>query len=147
MVHWSLSMPVKHTAPCIAVAWRVSRRRRGPDLLHDPRHSGRHDLADGRGDLAPLIIAATFVARIPPGASATTPVVSMPGTLGNEPNDPRPLRKRSSDRFSPNARTSIGTCPGAATGRGTSRICSTSGEPGVSSTIARIVVAMSARSS
>ena len=48
----------------------------------------------------------------PPGQSATIPVASIPSTRGNVTPSARPRRVCSSDRFSPNALTSISTHPG-----------------------------------
>src|SRR5438552_3341941 len=75
----------------------------------------------------------------PPGHWATTPAASMPRTRGNVTPDARPWRVCNSDRFSPNALTSISTQPAAGVGIGSSRIVSVSGGPGASRTIARMV--------
>src|SRR6267154_2782638 len=76
----------------------------------------------------------------PPGHWATTPAASMPNTRGKVTPDARPWRVCSSDRFSPNALTSMSTQPAAGVGTGSSRIVRASGRPGASRTIARIVL-------
>src|SRR2546430_7794135 len=63
----------------------------------------------------------------------------MPRTRSNVTPDARPWRERNSDRFSPNALTSISTQPAAGVGTESSRIVSASGGPGASRTIARMV--------
>src|SRR5438477_11294587 len=63
----------------------------------------------------------------------------MPSTRGNVTPDARPSRVCTSERFSPNALTSIRTQPAAGVGTGSSRIVSASGGPGASRTIARMV--------
>src|SRR5437899_1010165 len=64
-----------------------------------------------------------------PGHCATTPAASMPRTRGNVTPDARPWRVCNSDRFSPNALTSISTQPAAGVGTGSSRIVRASGGP------------------
>src|SRR5882724_1899279 len=89
----------------------------------------------------PPIIVATWwpTGNSPPGHWATTPVASMPRTRGNVTPDARPWRVCNSDRFSPNALTSISTQPTTGVGTGSWRIVSASGGPGASRTIARMV--------
>src|SRR5436190_24012344 len=63
----------------------------------------------------------------------------MPRTLGNVTPDARPWRVCSSERFSPNALTSMRTQPSGGVGTGRSRVVNASGGPGASRTTARMV--------
>src|SRR5258708_16215964 len=89
----------------------------------------------------PPIMVATWwpTGNSPPGHWATTPAASVPRTRSNVTPDARPWRVCNSDRFSPNALTSISTQPAAGVGTVSSRIVSESGGPGPSRTIARMV--------
>src|SRR5215211_6399884 len=93
----------------------------------------------------PPIIAATCwpFSNSPPGATATTPVASMPSTRGKVTPCARPRRVCSSERLSPNALTRMSTHPGRGSGTGSSRIRSAAGGPGASSTTARMVAVIS----
>src|SRR4051794_3584198 len=90
--------------------------------------------------MPPIIVTTCCpTANSPPGHCATTPAASMPRTRGNVTPDASPARVCNSDRFSPNALTSISTQPAAGVGTGSSRIVSASGGPGASRTIARMM--------
>ena len=81
--------------------------------------------------MPPMAVATTAPAgNSPPGADSTVPAASMPSTRGNRTPGEWPWGVNISDRFSPNARTRISTCPGPGTGTGRVSTLSTSGPPG-----------------
>src|SRR4051794_29583115 len=90
--------------------------------------------------MPPIIVTTGWpTGNSPPGQSATTPAASIPRTRGNVTPDARPWRVCNSDRFTPNALTSISTQPAVGIGTGSSRIVRASGGPGASRTIARML--------
>src|SRR5215211_4554261 len=95
----------------------------------------------------PPIIAATCwpFSNSPPGATATTPVASMPSTRGKVTPFARPRRVCSSERLIPNAWTWMSTQPGRGSGTASLPIRSAAGGPGASSTTARMVAVMPRR--